>query len=273
MSARETAAFAPARALMTPTWIVAAIVLGINDHLLKGADLLPDVVTGKLSDIAGMFVAPALLAALVGARRSASAGACYLAVGVVFTAINLSPEAATLWAETLAHLGVGWVTTCDPTDVLVALPSLLLAWWRLGPRPRRLLPAVRPRRVLELASACVGVLLCVATSPRREVAFPEPVPEFVPPRSATGVTIATRQAVAGHIELRCTDGARVELPFAMEEPLHRNSWVIFEPAPGPGVECKIKVLGLPGSYGPVTASTPLVWCEVSPGSPLRCEPG
>jgi hypothetical protein len=52
----------PARALLTPTWLLALVVLALNDHLLKGAGLLPGAVTGKLSDLAGMLVAPVLLA-------------------------------------------------------------------------------------------------------------------------------------------------------------------------------------------------------------------
>ncbi len=277
--AQEPRPLAPTRALTTKTWLIALLVLGLNDHALKHAELLPGLITGKLSDIAGMFVAPALLGALLGVRRRAALAACYLAVGGVFTLINLLPAAAALWSRLLGLVGVGWVTVCDPTDVLVALPSLWLAWRLLAPQaeagPALAVELPRgPRRRLELASLCVGALLCTATSPPREQFVPgPPPPEFTPPAREDGVVVATRQAVAGHIELRCTDGARVELPFAMEDPWRRHGWVVFEPAPAPGVECKIKVLGAPGTYGPITAETPLVWCDVSRTSPLRCQPG
>ena len=287
-AAQEPRPLAPMRALTTKTWLIALLVLGLNDHALKHADLLPELVTGKLSDVAGMFVAPALLAALLRVRSRAALAACYLAVGGVFTLINLSPAAASLWSRLLGLVGVGWVTVCDPTDVLVALPSLWLAWRLLAPPTARApdlslevplevpLEAPRwcPRRRLELASLCVGALLCTATSrPPPEFVPAPPPPEFIPPAPAEGVVVATMQAVAGHIELRCTDGARVEEPFEMEEPWRRYGWVVFKPTPAPGVECKIKVLGAPGTYGPISAETPLVWCDVSPTSPLRCQPG
>ena len=159
---------------------------------------------------------------------------------------------------------------------LVALPALWLAWRVLAPATAPVTtPRARPRRRLEAASLCAGALLCVATSPPRDSRPPmeDPRPDFIPPTPESSVTVATRQAVAGHLELRCTDGARVEQPFAMEEEWRRHSWVTFSPAPAPGVECKITVLGAPGSYGPITAESRLVWCDVSPTSPLRCMPG
>src|SRR5690606_7865931 len=58
-------ALRPARALLTPTWIGALLLLVANDHWLKGSGMVPGVLTGKLSDFAGMLVAPTLLAALL----------------------------------------------------------------------------------------------------------------------------------------------------------------------------------------------------------------
>ena len=78
----------PGRALLTPTWLAALAVLGVNDHLLKGAGVLPGGLTGKLSDLAGMVVAPALLAALLGLRTRRGLLVCHLAVGAVFAAIK-----------------------------------------------------------------------------------------------------------------------------------------------------------------------------------------
>jgi hypothetical protein len=42
-------------------------ILAVNDHLLKG--VVPGLVTGKLSDAAGLLVAPPLLAVLVDPLR------------------------------------------------------------------------------------------------------------------------------------------------------------------------------------------------------------
>jgi hypothetical protein len=48
--------------------IVALIVLVANDHVLKGSALAPAWLTGKLSDVAGLFLFPILLTALLGDR-------------------------------------------------------------------------------------------------------------------------------------------------------------------------------------------------------------
>src|SRR5687768_2705719 len=122
----------PGRALLTPTWLAAIAVLGVNDHLLKGAGVLPGVVTGKLSDIAGMIVAPVLLAALLGLRSRRGLLFCHAAVGVVFAAINVSPAAADAWTWLMSLVGANWVITVDPTDLLT-LPALALGWHALVP--------------------------------------------------------------------------------------------------------------------------------------------
>ena len=55
------------RALAHPGSVLALVVLVLNDHVLKQA--WPGWVTGKLSDVAGLVVAPLLLAALLAIVR------------------------------------------------------------------------------------------------------------------------------------------------------------------------------------------------------------
>lgn len=153
----------PARALLTPTWLAALAVLALNDHLFKGSGLLPGGVTGKLSDFAGMIVAPALLAALIGVRSRRGLLLCHLAIGSVFAAINLSPAAADAWAW-LMGLVFPWRITVDPTD-LVALPALALGWRLLVPAMQRPLPDLALPRLARSTAMLAGTFLCVATSP------------------------------------------------------------------------------------------------------------
>ncbi|HEY8375062.1 MAG TPA: hypothetical protein VIK91_01180, partial [Nannocystis sp.] len=169
-------ALRPARALLSPVWLGALAVLGINDHLLKGAGVLPGVVTGKLSDLAGMLVAPALLAALLGVKTRRGLLYCHIAVGLVFALINVSPACADAWSWLMSLVGFPWAITVDPTDLL-ALPALALGWRLLTPamaepvssdiRPRAISLPSRPRweSVPQAGAAAVGALLCVATSP------------------------------------------------------------------------------------------------------------
>lgn len=166
----------PGRALLTPTWLAALAVLGVNDHLLKGAGVVPGALTGKLSDLAGMVVAPALLAALLGLRTRRGLLWCHVAVGAVFAAIKLSPAAADAWSWLMGLVGNAWVITVDPTD-LIALPMLALGWRALLPAMRRPMPArvSAPQvqgsrmvpRVAQLAAICAGTSLSIATSESR----------------------------------------------------------------------------------------------------------
>lgn len=154
---------APARALLHPLWLGALAVLATNDHLLKGSGLLPGVVTGKISDFAGLVVAPVLLAAILGVRTRRAFVVCHMAVGIVFAAIQLSEAAAAAMTFATGLVGHPWVITRDPTD-LAALPALALSahvFWQVATRPaKRAL-----RRTGEWAAATAGLYCCVATSP------------------------------------------------------------------------------------------------------------
>lgn len=154
----------PHRALSQPLWWAALAVLVLNDHVLKGAGVVDGAITGKLSDVAGLMVAPAVLATMmaIGSRR----GLAWIhgLIGGVFAAINLSPAAAAGWETLTAWTPFPWAVTLDPTDCL-ALPALLLSWRLFTPAMCRAADAGRIRGGLRLAGLAVGALACVATSP------------------------------------------------------------------------------------------------------------
>jgi len=140
------------RAASRPLFWVALALLALNDHVLKGAGVLPGELTGKLSDFAGLVVAPIVLAALVGARSLGSRALCLLAVGAGFSVINLFPPVA------LAVEGaIPWSITVDPSD-LVALPALGAAWWLMADTSER------TRMALTRIGIAVGAVACMATS-------------------------------------------------------------------------------------------------------------
>ncbi len=146
------------RALLHPCTLLAIALLIVNDHILKSA--APGVVTGKLSDFAGLAFFPLLLAAaaeLVGVRRGMKAIViATIATGIVFAAIKLSASAGEVYRVGLAVLqwpvralralvdgravpGLGRVSLVrDPTDLvaLVALAIPVLIARRIDHRTR-----------------------------------------------------------------------------------------------------------------------------------------
>lgn len=154
-----------AREFARPLPVAAAGLLALNDHVLKGAGVLPGWVTGKLSDVAGLFFFPVLLFALASlvfgppASRTLRAGALAATTAIVFALVKTVPAAN---AVACAVLGP---TVRDPTD-LVACPMVLasVAFLRTPPRPpsSRRGPTARDRVLVLLAAVA-----SMATSPAR----------------------------------------------------------------------------------------------------------
>lgn len=138
-----------------PLWWGALLVLLINDHWLKGAGVAPAWLTGKLSDFAGMIVAPCLVATL--ARHELVRLGAFAAVALAFAAINLSTSAADVLVAVVGRLGLDWRIWSDPTD-LVALTVLPLAW--------RLSHGSCSSRAVGHGGILLGAVACLATSLR-----------------------------------------------------------------------------------------------------------
>src|SRR5687767_7289813 len=87
--------FPPALAwLVHPTTLIATVLLAVNDHVLKAA--YPGPFTGKLSDAAGLVVAPPLLALVVAPlvprqRLDTSAVLAVVVTGAGLCVVKLSP--------------------------------------------------------------------------------------------------------------------------------------------------------------------------------------
>ncbi|MFN8630508.1 MAG: hypothetical protein U0838_09385 [Chloroflexota bacterium] len=148
----------PGDGLLHPVALGSLAMLIVNDHALKSA--YPGVVTGKLSDVAGLVFFPLLLVAgleLIQAIRrrwrgpsGAASEIAVVATGLAFAAVKLLPVGAHAFgwslglAQWLASVPVDLVTgrgvsplaaaasVADPTDLL-ALPALLVPLW-LGRR-------------------------------------------------------------------------------------------------------------------------------------------
>lgn len=158
------------RVLAHPFWLASLALLIINDHLLKGSGLLPGWMTGKLSDVAGMFVAPALLGVLVRARTRHTLILVHVAVGTGFAAFELSSELAAAADVGYRAAGFRWQQWSDPTDLLALfLLPLSFAFTSRAARSATSLPKGFTGRLV----ASAGLLACVASTGDTQEVGPE----------------------------------------------------------------------------------------------------
>jgi len=162
--------------LARPAPLVAAAVLAVNDHVLK-ASALAGPVTGKLSDLAGLFVAPIaavcvarglarLATGRVPRRDGALAAACVIAVAAGFALLKS-------WPAFHAVVDRVWGSHVLDRSDLWCLPTTLLAWVWLGDREARAARAADAQGPGRFRSAVAlgGVLVICAATPA-----PPPVP-------------------------------------------------------------------------------------------------
>ena len=164
----------PVGEAMHPVTLAAVALLVVNDWFWKPL-VIPgsaaSLVTGKLSDVAGLAFAPVVLSAAIGLVLHAAArlGArvdpslsrrrlvlCVAATGAGFAAVKLSPALAAHAAELLSHLGRPARFYDDPTDLLT-LPALLAALL-IGRDELRRVPLGRPAAILRLGRPATAAL-------------------------------------------------------------------------------------------------------------------
>ncbi|MEM9463418.1 MAG: hypothetical protein AAGF11_55260 [Myxococcota bacterium] len=221
LSKSDPVTLRPTRALLHPLWLGSLAVLVLNDHVLKGASLLPGVVTGKLSDLAGLVVAPVLLAALCRVRTPRGWRLSHLAVGLVFSAIQLSASLAAGWSALMGIFGFPWFITRDATD-LVALPALALSAWALRDAIRRPATGVA-RRSAELTAAGTGLLCCAATSPAPGEPFvPDLWTDVYVHNAGSEPVVVRMRGLAAAVDLDC-DAVAEDPGRLVTEPLFGDS--------------------------------------------------
>ncbi|MEV6521646.1 hypothetical protein AB0M43_06905 [Longispora sp. NPDC051575] len=222
--------------LAHPVTLVAGLLLVLNDHLLKPS--FPGPVTGKLSDVAGLVLAPALVALVLPARWAVPV------TGAGFTLVKVSGAGAAVATELWGALGGPSRVLADPTD-LWALPALGLSWWvwtRVRDRPEPEGTA-RLLRVLVVLPCCL--LSVAATSAYRPPTY--------------DVSVADGQLRFGY--LGSSDGTRWhEVPRAVPTP--GCSGPTCPPSSYPGE---------PEPEPPRTACAPTGQCYRVDGEHLRVE--
>lgn len=128
--------------LLAPLPVIAIALLVVNDRVLKGS-AAPEWLTGKLSDVTGVFVFPLTATAVVdligfglarlGVRWDYTLRRWKLLAAIAFTAIvfggvKLSPTFGAWVEQAWAWLVPNATIYPDPTDA-VALVMLAATWW------------------------------------------------------------------------------------------------------------------------------------------------
>ena len=169
--------------LVHPLPIAAATALLLNDHALKGSGLLPAAWTGKLSDVAGLFVFPVIVVACLRwaaettraprrplARSPRLAWSVAALTGLAFAGVKLVPAVNRVASDLLGP------NVMDPTDLfaLVALaPAAIWMSRRVAPPPATRRPP-DPSRATRTVTAAFVALACAATSSKKEPIMPSP---------------------------------------------------------------------------------------------------
>jgi hypothetical protein len=169
--------------LAHPVSVAGIGLLLLNDHVLKAE--YGTWLTGKLSDVAGLVFAPALLAVVVAvlaptARPRTVATASCATVGLAFALVKATTTGAAVASAAWTAIVGPSVVRVDVTDLL-ALPALALTWWGFRQAQRRPFSG-RVAYTLRLAVVLPIAVLATAATTLEE----HPPPRRTPSSSGTG---------------------------------------------------------------------------------------
>ena len=85
----------------------------LNDQVLKSNGVAP-VLTGKLSDVAGLVAAPAAIAVALRVRTTFALLCVHVSLGMLFVGIKTSPLFARTWEQVGQFCSLPWKVWCDP---------------------------------------------------------------------------------------------------------------------------------------------------------------
>lgn len=206
--------------LIHPVVVGAVALLALNDHVLKPR--WPNPVTGKLSDISGLFVVAVAAAVIAGPENRRRSTTALAAAGAAFAALKLVPGAATLAAPVL-----GGTTVADPTD-LAALAVLPFAHRLVRSEQTRLTDRVRSRRTDRLGGAQVLAVTLAITAGT----FSVTATSCLEADGVTGFALVPEGVVAG---VGVTGGAPSGTTIEYLSADGGRSWAVYDPStPGPG---------------------------------------
>lgn len=153
--------FNPKSALQHPLWWIMLILLVSNDFIFKYSQAFPNLISGKLSDFAGLMVFPLFVALLFPRIGRKTWIAIHMATAALFAAIKLLPPVASLYIAGLNAVGLQGQVFFDKTD-LIALPILLVSCY-VYPRLRPVFSAPKQKNIFAAAAIVLAAVFCTAS--------------------------------------------------------------------------------------------------------------
>lgn len=147
--------------ILSPGFVTGLFLLLLNDFYLKTA--FPGLITGKLSDFAGLFTFPLFICSLISKRTRQSV---YVFTGLAFVLWKSSYATDFIrWWNATTLIAIG--RTIDYSD-LFALFVLPLSYWYLLRRSEDNVASKIPRRNLSIAALLLSIFAFTATTRVRD---------------------------------------------------------------------------------------------------------
>jgi hypothetical protein len=164
------------RAMISPLFVAAVLVMAVNDHLLKGAGIIPASITGKLSDFAFLFFVPIVVAFVFRVRSHGPLVVIYVSIAILFSAVNLSGWFSQLVEHIFGLAMIPMHLWPDATDLLALMIMPLSIWFV---HRRRATSRIELGGLLRCAIAVVCFIACAATSPHSYRIIPTHEPVYM----------------------------------------------------------------------------------------------
>jgi hypothetical protein len=209
------------RAFRQPIILISIMVLLINDHILK--IVMPSWITGKLSDFAGLFFFPFLLAAVLAFPLEALGGKPRPIFGLacIFTGLWFSLMKTVLPINALTETFASWLVNAqaqivmDVTD-LIALPMIWLAWMLWVKLEQK--SSNREMGRLPYLALGVAAFAAIASSPCPTEPYVNRVVSWKDRLYISYQGVPQREAETGAVVLRSLDNAQSWQEIANPEP-------------------------------------------------------
>ena len=158
--------------ILRPSIFVALLLMILNDHFLKHSDLLPKILSGKISDFTFLYFAPVLASWFFRVKKVKGLFFAYFIISFIFVLLNTSVEFSLFVQRLFFLVGFPSIFWPDITDLIAlmvvpfSLKTCLIKKDSIFNKSKNW-----PKYLL----AGVSILACLHTSPQRPYSTHTPI--------------------------------------------------------------------------------------------------